>query len=126
MVSTLSISKNAFRLADRMLILLFLPAIAHATDLQLYGTLDGGYRYHSSKTQGDFTHPDTGQSTPFSIRSQSSSIGSGLKNDSKIGLRGSHEIGGGNRIFFELEEDVDIATGRRGRDRGTRVIGIGG
>ena len=126
MVSTLSIPKNTLRQAGYLLTLFIFPVSAHATGLQLYGTLDGGYRYHSSKTQGHFTHPDTGQSTPFSIRSQSSSIGSSLKNDSKIGLRGSHEIGGGNRIFFELEEDIDIATGRRGRDRGTRVIGIGG
>jgi|GEM_PF-2773005 len=126
MASTIPTLKHVLRLAGYLLTFLFLPAIAHATGLQLYGTLDGGYHYHSSKAQGRFTHPDTGQSTPFSIRSQDSGIASGLKNDSKIGLRGSHEIGGGNRIFFELEEDVDIATGRRGRDRGTRVIGIGG
>jgi len=126
MVSTLSIPKNTLRQAGYLLTLFIFPVSAHATGLQLYGTLDGGYRYHAGKTQGHFTQPSTGQSTPFSIRSQSSGMASGLKNDSKIGLRGTHEIGGGNRIFFELEEEVDIATGRRARDRGVRVIGIGG
>ncbi|MBK1780912.1 porin [Advenella sp. WQ 585] len=126
MASTSATPKNALHLAGILLITLTLPATTHATSLQLYGTLDGGFYSHSSKTQGHFIHPGTSQSTPFSIRSQNSGIGSGLKDESKIGLRGSHNIGGGNRIFFELEEEIDIATGHRSRDRGTRVIGIGG
>lgn len=126
MASTIPTLKHTLRQAGYLLTLFIFPVSAHATGLQLYGALDGGYRYHAGKTQGHFTQPSTGQSTPFSIRSQSSGMASGLKNDSKIGLRGTHEIGGGNRIFFELEEEVDIATGRRARDRGVRVIGIGG
>lgn len=50
----------------------------------------------------------------------------GFYKQSKIGLRGSHDISAGNQMFFELEEDIDIATSHRTRDRGVRVIGIGG
>ena len=126
MVSTIPTLKHTLRQAGYLLTLLIFPVTAHATGLQLYGTLDGGFHSRSSKTQGHFTQPGSSQTTPFTIQSKNTGIGSGLKDQSKIGLRGSHDIGAGNQIFFLLEEDIDIATGHRNRDRGVRVIGIGG
>lgn len=126
MAFILPTAKTASHLTTLLFITLLLSAPSHAIDLQFYGTLDGGFYTRSSKTQGHFTQPGTNQTTTFTMRDKNTGIGSGLKDQSKIGLRGSHDIGAGNQIFFELEEDIDIATGHRNRDRGVRVIGIGG
>lgn len=126
MAFILPTAKTAGHLTTLLFITLLLPTPSHALDLQFYGTLDGGFHSRSSKTQGHFTQPGSSQTTPFTIQSKNTGIGSGLKDQSKIGLRGSHDIGAGKQIFFELEEDMDIATGHRNRDRGVRVIGIGG
>ncbi len=126
MAFKLTSANIARQLTGLLVITLLLPATTHAMDFQFYGTLDGGFHSRSSKTQGHFTQSGSNQTIPFAIQSKNTGIGSGLKDQSKIGLRGSHDIGGGNQIFFQLEEDIDIATGHRGRDRGVRVIGIGG
>ena len=126
MAFNLPTAKTASHLTALLFITLLLPTPGHALDLQFYGTLDGGFHSRSSKTQGHFTQSGSNQTIPFAIQSKNTGIGSGLKDQSKIGLRGSHDIGGGNQIFFQLEEDIDIATGHRSRDRGVRVIGIGG
>lgn len=126
MAFILPTAKTASHLTTLLFITLLLSAPSHAIDLQFYGTLDGGFYTRSSKTQGHFTQPGTNQTTTFTMRDKNTGIGSGLKDQSKIGLRGSHDIGAGNQIFFELEEDIDIATGHRNRDRGVRIIGIGG
>ena len=126
MAFNLPTAKTASHLTALLFITLLLPTPGHALDLQFYGTLDGGFHSRSSKTQGHFTQSGSNQTIPFAMQSKNTGIGSGLKDQSKIGLRGSHDIGGGNQIFFQLEEDIDIATGHRSRDRGVRVIGIGG
>lgn len=125
MASKLIIGKLAAWFSCMLGIILLLPVTAYAMDFQFYGKLDGGFYSRSSKTEGHFTQPN-GKSSPFSIKSGSSGIGGGLQDESRVGLRGSHDLGGGNRVFFQLEEDIDIATGHRSRDRGIRVIGIGG
>lgn len=86
----------------------------------LYGQVDQGWGYTRQSTTGEH------QGVPFSIKQSNSGMRSGAKGDSKVGIRAEQSIGGGNKVFIQIEEQFDGATGTPLKERGTTVIGIGG
>lgn len=102
---------------------LFCSGVAFAqsdSQLILYGQLDQGLGY----SRQVITAQDNG--IPFAIKQSNTGGRSGVIGDSMVGLRAEQPIGGGNKIFIQLEERFDIGTGKSLKDRGTSVIGIGG
>ncbi len=97
------------------LILLALPAFASA-DVRLYGDLKSGVETSQTRFGGK-TSSYTGVSD----------LGS------HIGMRGSHPIGGGSSVIWQMEQDTPLGRDksdrqsdlRRGRDDGEIYIGIG-
>lgn len=66
-----------------------------STNLQLYGTIDLGFRR--------FTGLKPGGTNPGAGTASTSGVGSGLGQPSRIGLKGTEDLGGGNRVFFVAE-----------------------
>ena len=86
----------------------------------LYGRVDQGYGYTQQRITGQH------QGVPFSIKRSDMGVRSGVKNDSMVGIRAEQSLGGGNKVFIQIEENFNGATGTPLKERGTTVIGIGG
>lgn len=86
----------------------------------LYGRVDQGYGYTQQRISGSH------QGVPFSIKRSDMGVRSGVKNDSMVGIRAEQSLGGGNKVFIQIEENFNGATGTPLKERGTTVIGIGG
>lgn len=79
---------------------------AHANgSVTLYGLLDGGLAYESSKlTQGDtFRH----KKSDFGMQKFN-----GVRNGNRWGLRGSEDLGNGTKAIFQLESGFDLGNGK--------------
>src|SRR5258706_3221301 len=80
------------------------PAVAQDTSVQLYGHLDLAI---DEATKGLNSGRVSGGGAPLTGKmGWQSDISSNL---SYFGLRGSHDIGGGNRMVFQIETQVDVA-----------------
>ncbi len=86
----------------------------------LYGRVDQGYGYTQQRISGSH------QGVPFSIKRSDAGVRSGVMNDSMVGIRAEQSLGGGNKVFIQIEENFNGATGTPLKERGTTVIGIGG
>ena len=86
----------------------------------LYGRVDQGYGYTQQRISGSH------QGVPFSIKRSDAGVRSGVMNDAKVGIRAEQSLGGGNKVFIQIEENFNGATGTPLKERGTTVIGIGG
>lgn len=86
----------------------------------LYGQIDQGFGYTQQRITGQH------QGVPFSIRQSNSGMRSGVMGDSKVGIRAEQDLGGGSRVFIQIEEGFNGSSGARSKERGTHVIGIGG
>ena len=97
------------------LLLLALPAFASA-DVRLYGDLKSGVETSQTRFGGK-TSSYTGVSD----------LGSHIR------MRGSHPIGGGSSVIWQMEQDTPLGRDKsdrqsdlqRGRDGGEIYIGIG-
>lgn len=78
---------------------------AHAnSSVTLYGLLDGGLAYESSKlTQGDNLH----KKSDFGMQKFN-----GVRNGNRWGLRGSEDLGNGTKAIFQLESGFDLGNGK--------------
>ncbi len=86
----------------------------------LYGQIDQGFGYTQQRITGQH------QGVPFSIKQSNSGMRSGIMGDSKVGIRAEQDLGGGSRVFIQIEDEFNGSSGMRSKERGTHVIGIGG
>ena len=86
----------------------------------LYGQIDQGFGYTQQRITGQH------QGVPFSIKQSNSGMRSGVMGDSKVGIRAEQDLGGGSRVFIQIEDEFNGSSGMRSKERGTHVIGIGG
>lgn len=111
MKPTRHFQKSAFALS-----LLAFACIASAQgSVTIYGIVDAGLRYGDglSAANAAFSGSTTG-------------INSGINNTSRLGFRGSEDLGGGMRAVFNLEAGLNIDTGAQANatkffDRGSHV-----
>jgi predicted porin len=74
------------------------------TSVQIYGVADAGIVIERGGPQGNFNK-----------------ITSGVASGSRLGFRGNEDLGGGNSVFFQLENGFDMDTGAAGQ--GGRLFG---
>jgi predicted porin len=87
------------------------PAMAQVT---VYGNLETGILMQDVK----------GSSTTSNNKSTTQLISS-VVNSSRLGFRGTEDLGGGLKAFFRLEQSVDIKTGRLGGSSTTQMFDRG-
>ena len=95
-----------------------LSCLAHADDgtsLTIYGVVDAGYGYVRHNTAGSPDFPAT--VSPFgavgkTTKSSENGLFNGGLSDSRIGFRGTEDLGDGTKAFFVLETGFDVTTGQ--------------
>ena len=87
------------------------PAMAQVT---VYGNLETGILNQDVKKSP----------TPANNKS-TTALTSSVVNSSRLGFRGSEDLGGGLKAFFRLEQAVDIKTGRLGGSTTTQMFDRG-
>ena len=84
-----------------------LTGVAHAqSSVTVYGIIDEGY-------QSDFTKSSQGgpaNSTTGTVKNNQNGIGSGAQSTSRLGFKGSEDLGGGMSAFFTLEAKLTPET----------------
>lgn len=79
-------------------------SVAHADDVTIYGTVDGGMRAATNQATPGATAANPGAASRYSL------ISGGLFS-SRLGFKGSEDLGGGNKAIFQLESGINLATG---------------
>jgi predicted porin len=84
-----------------------LAGVAHAqSSVTVYGIIDEGY-------QSDFTKISNGgaaNTTNGTVKTNQNAIGSGAQSTSRLGFKGSEDLGGGSSAFFTYEVKVTPET----------------
>jgi predicted porin len=82
--------------------------VAHAqSSVTLYGRLDAGVEYISGLPGANTNYPNGGNTSRFRLES-------GDWGTSLWGMKGVEDIGGGNKVLFQLEGSFSTATGSLG------------
>ena len=81
-------------------------AFAQSSNVQLYGRINGGLDYYQAKSATDLTQNRDGRFRVFD-------------NSSRVGLRGTEDLGNGLKAIFQIESGVNI-------DNGVAQVGQGG
>lgn len=69
------------------------------TSVQIYGVVDAGIVTERGGQQGNVTK-----------------VSSGVASGSRLGFRGNEDLGGGNSVFFVLENGLNVDTGTAGQE----------
>jgi len=89
-------------------------SVAHAADVEVYGILDAaiGKDQHSYSIDSQFpasVNPYSAVKTSV-LGSATGMINGGIS-DSRVGVKGSQDLGNGMKAFFTLEEGINLPTG---------------
>jgi predicted porin len=97
------------------------PAMAQVT---VYGNLETGIL--NQDVSGVKDDPKTANEDESKTKNVSTTaLTSSVVNSSRLGFRGSEDLGGGLKAFFRLEQSVDIKTGRLGGSTTTQMFDRG-